>query len=353
MRLNGNMLFSFIVPVYNVKKYIDKCMASLLCQKGTEFEILLVDDGSTDGSGYICDSYAKKYPEIVRVIHKENEGLLLTRRRGFKAARGDWFICIDSDDYANQNLLETVVSTINKFNPDMVIYNFEYITDEGEISKSRLNIPDESVYEGEEKQFIYKQRFLTDGINSLCIKAIKRNILDIDFDYSKCGIKNMCEDAVQSLPLFTNAQKIVYISAPLYCYRKGQGSITSKRTYENWLASKECFLITEKYTDIWKISDELKARFYTHNVEHLSNFFRWAFNESEETLYKSKKEIVHIIKNHPAFKRCMKHFDKKYCQTFYLKLSVPIIMKYVQKDNVKGLNRYFKLERKLLKSKKG
>lgn len=78
------LLFSFIVPVYNTSKYLNECIESLLCQKGADYEIVLIDDGSTDGSGEICDSYAKKYPDTVRAIHKENEGLLLTRRRGFK-----------------------------------------------------------------------------------------------------------------------------------------------------------------------------------------------------------------------------------------------------------------------------
>ena len=65
------MLFSFIVPVYNTSKYLDKCMESLLCQKSADFEIILVDDGSTDKSGKMCDSYAEKYPDVVRVIHKD------------------------------------------------------------------------------------------------------------------------------------------------------------------------------------------------------------------------------------------------------------------------------------------
>lgn len=347
------MFFSFIVPVYNVKNYIDKCMASLLCQKGAEYEILLIDDGSFDGSENICDSYAEKYPDTVRVIHKHNEGLLLTRRRGFKAAKGDWFICIDSDDYANQNLLETVVSAINKFNPDLVMYNFEYVTDEGAISASRLNIPDESVYETDEKQFIYRHRLLTDDINNMWSKAIRRDILDIDYDYSNCGIRNMCEDAIQILPLFTNATKIIYLNTPLYYYRKGEGSITSKSTYENWLAAKSCFLITEKYANVWKISDEIRERFYTYNVENLSNFLRWTFNQPENELNKSKKEIIHTIKIHPAFDRCMKYFNKNYCKTSFLKFSVPLIMRFVQKDNIKGIKRYFNMEKKILKFKKG
>ncbi len=345
------MFFSFLVPVYNVEKYLDKCMESLLCQKGADFEIVLLDDGSTDNSGKMCDSYAEKYRDIVRVIHKSNEGLLMTRRRGFEEAKGDWFICIDSDDYANPDLLEKVVDVINNYNPDMVMYNFEYVNDKDEVSRSRLNIEDNSVYTEKNKLDIYTYRLLTDDINNMWSKAIKRDILDFDKDYSNCGIRNMCEDAYQVLPLFTNAEKIVYLRSPLYRYRKGQESITASLSYSNWMASKICFLETEKYLDVWKVPEELRKKFYTCSVERLSNFFRWAFAQSEESLEKGIDEIIHTVSTHPAFSRCMNMYSKKCAKTPYLKLSVPIIMRYVKRENIKSLMRFCEFERKVLAKK--
>ena len=342
------MLFSFIVPVYNTSQYLERCIKSILCQKGADFEILLIDDGSTDNSGELCDQYAEQNPDIVRVIHKENEGLLLTRRRGFKEAKGDWFICIDSDDYADEHLLENVVSAIEKYHPDMVMYNFQYVDDNGKKSQSRLRIENESVYDGDEKQFIYAQRLLSDDINNMWSKALKREVVDIDADYSDCGIRNMCEDAIQVLPLLTQAKKIVYLSDPLYQYRKGEGSITSDTTYENWMAAKTCFMLTEKYAEKWNVKNKLRHQFYTHNAEVLSNFLRWVFRREDNQLPKSIDTIVHEINIHPAFQRCMQMYQKQYAKTTYLKFSVPIIMRYVQKENVKGLKRYFALEGKVL-----
>lgn len=339
------MLFSFIVPVYNTSQYLERCIKSILCQKGSDYEILLVDDGSTDNSGELCDQYAEQNPDIVRVIHKENEGLLLTRRRGFKEAKGDWFICIDSDDYADEHLLENVVSAIEKYNPDMVMYNFQYVDDIGKKSQSRLRIENESVYVGDEKQSIYAQRLLSDDINNMWSKALKREVVDIDADYSDCGIRNMCEDAIQVLPLFTNADKILYLSKPLYYYRKGQSSITATNTYENWMSIKTSFLITENYLDVWTVSDEIRYKFYTRNVEVLSNFLRWVVTQHEDNLPCSLSEIIHTIRNHSAFERCMSMYNKVYAQTAYLKFSVPVIMKYVQKENDKGLKRFFALEK--------
>ena len=346
------MLFSFIVPVYNTSKQLDQCLKSLLCQKGADFEILLVDDGSSDNSGVTCDRYAKEYPDKVRVIHKENEGLLLTRRRGFKEALGDWFICVDSDDYISPNLLENVVRTIEKYHPDMVMYNYSYFFDDSTFEKSKLSIPDESVFEGETKQQVYAKRLLTNDVNSMCMKALKREIVDIDTDYSDCGIRNMCEDAVQVLPLFTKAQKIVYLNTPLYYYRKGHGSnITTARSYDSWLASKTCFLMTEEYLEIWSVSEELKQRFYTGYLELLSNFLRWAFSQQEDGLPKSQNEILHLINTHPSFSACTRMYNKAYAKTSYLRLCVPRIIKYVQKENVNGLKRFFSFEKKLLSVK--
>ncbi|MDO4748659.1 MAG: glycosyltransferase family 2 protein [Eubacteriales bacterium] len=345
------MLFSFIVPVYNTSKYLGQCMESILSQKGADFEIVLIDDGSTDNSGEMCDSYAKQYPDKVRVIHKDNEGLLLTRRRGFKEAKGDWFICVDSDDYVNSDLLESVVLMINKYSPDMVMYNFQYFFEDGTFAPSRLKIANETLYIGEDKQKIYAHRLLTDDVNSLCCKALKREIVDIDTDYADCEIRNMCEDAVQVLPVFTNAQRIVYLSEPLYCYRKSQGAITSSRTYSSWMATKITFSITEKYLDIWGVSDELRQKFYTHNTEVLSNFLRWLFAQNSDDLPLAKEEIIHTISKSPAYSRCIQMYNKSYATTSYLKFSVPLVMKKLKKENVKGLRRFFALEKRILKIK--
>ena len=137
------MFFSFIVPVFNTSLYLDQCLKSILCQTGAKFEILLIDDGSTDDSGVKCDEYAKQYSGIVRVIHKNNEGSLLARRTGFYQAYGDWFICVDSDDYIAQNYLSRIVDVIDNSHCDTVMYNYCYFNEEGIVSDSDLSISEE------------------------------------------------------------------------------------------------------------------------------------------------------------------------------------------------------------------
>lgn len=341
-------MFSFIVPVYNTSEYLEECIKTLLCQEGAEFEILLVDDGSTDNSGNICDRFANEYPETVRVIHKSNEGSLLTRRIGFKEAKGDWFICVDSDDYVRNDLLTNIINAIEKFNPDMVMYNFQYVNESSEVKESRIHMPNESLFEGKEKQEIYYRRLLTVDISGLPCKALKREIVDVNNDYSNCGIRSMCEDDVQNLALFTNAEKIVYLDSPMYYYRKGHESMTATQSYDYWMALFTSFLVTEKYLDVWDIPEMIRQKYYTYNAEKLVNYLRWVFLQSPNSIPKQLSEIVHDISIHPAFSRCFSSFNRKFSKTPYTRLSVPIIMRYIRNNSASGIRRFFSLEKKLL-----
>ena len=342
------MFFSFIVPVYNTSKYLNRCIESILCQKGADYEILLVDDGSTDNSGKLCDQYAKQYPEIVRVIHKQNEGSLLTRHKGIMCSHGDWIICVDSDDYISSHFLVTINEIILNNNPDMILFHYAYFNEIGNIISAKPVFSSDKVFELNQKEEVLEKRLTGTNLNSMCLKAIRRDIMDFTIDYANCGIRNLCDDAVEVLPLLTNAKRIVSTNKVLYYYRKGHESTTASRTYSNWQETKSCFLLTEEYLEKWDVADELRKKFYTYNVEVLSNFLRWVFRQVDNQLPKSVDSIIHEINIHPAFQRCMQMYQKQYAKTAYLKFSVPIIMRYVQKENVKRLKRYFALEGKVL-----
>ena len=108
------MLFSIVIPVYNVEQYLNECVDSILSQMNdinNDCEILLVDDGSTDGSGRRCDKYQRENSEIIKVFHKKNEGLLATRRFGYKKASGDYIINCDSDDMLECGMLLKIKET--------------------------------------------------------------------------------------------------------------------------------------------------------------------------------------------------------------------------------------------------
>ena len=123
-------VFSVIVPVYNVEPYLKRCLDSILCQTFSDFELILVDDGSTDRSGEICDAYAEQN-ERIRVIHQENKGLSAARNTGLDHAQGTFVYFVDSDDYLRENLLERVFESFGE-DTDLVTFNCLHIDIDGE-----------------------------------------------------------------------------------------------------------------------------------------------------------------------------------------------------------------------------
>lgn len=130
--MNNMPLVSIIVPVYNIEKYISKCIESVLSQTFKDWELILVDDGSTDNSGKICDEYALKDNRI-KVIHKENEGVTATRDKGVKEAQGEFLFFIDGDDYITDNALELLINKQKENDADLVKGNISQVHPDGEI----------------------------------------------------------------------------------------------------------------------------------------------------------------------------------------------------------------------------
>lgn len=115
------MIFSVVIPVYNVKDYLPKCIDSVLAQDFTDYEVILIDDGSTDGeSGAICDRYAAAHPERIRAIHKPNGGVGEARNVGIEAAQGEYLIFIDSDDYIATGMFRVLADAVARFGSDII-----------------------------------------------------------------------------------------------------------------------------------------------------------------------------------------------------------------------------------------
>lgn len=259
------MLFSVCIPVYNTSKYLDECLRSVLCQTETDYEIVLVDDGSTDDSGDICDRYAAQYPHI-RVIHKANEGLMMTRRRAFREARGDYFICLDSDDYwLSDHVLSRIREIITENNCDLVLYNYIAGKENPENDKlvTLFEHSDGFLFDTSNKTALYKELLLGKGLNAIWIKAASRSIVDVDVDYSVWK-NDICraEDLFQSFPMLNNAQRIGYISEPFVHYRWTPGSISNNPKLNYYRAFRTIYRREEEYLRLWNLDGEtvMKAR---------------------------------------------------------------------------------------------
>jgi len=211
--------FSILVPVYNAEKTLQACVESVLMQNFTDYELILSNDGSKDSSGIIIDDYAKTHP-FIKAYHKENEGLLPTRRFMIKKSSGEYLLFLDSDDLWVQGLLDMAYQTIAKHGADMVLFAFDKINAEGEVRFSSVGIfPDQTVITPSNKELIYAEMSRGSWLNSLWTKVIKRDIVDMDADYRKWGRLSLGEDLLQSLPLFKSAKKIVWRNQSYYRYR--------------------------------------------------------------------------------------------------------------------------------------
>ena len=255
------MKFSILVPVYNVEKYLEQCVESLLNQtyKG-EYEIILVDDGSTDSSGLICDSYKKHNPDKIRVIHKENGGHTSARLEAVKNATGEYSLFCDSDDFVEINLLETIDSVLNN-NPDtdMVMYSFCYYENGNKKPRNISVWKETETFEGDKKKKLYNLLITTPYINSLCTKTIKTNILKNDSsDYRVLKDTDIAEDAYIVSYFITACQKIINIDKPLYNYRTNRKSIS--RSYNpQKIERKNILFLYQRFMELlpaWGMNNE-------------------------------------------------------------------------------------------------
>ncbi len=340
------MLFSFIIPVYNAQRYLRQCLDSVLCQTGADFEVLLLDDGSTDGSGAICDEYAERYPNTVRVIHQENKGSFWTRRRGYREANGEWILCVDADDMLTPSFLKTIYDTVMSQQCDMMMFDFSYYDENGETSPSRLRLKT-GIYVGEKKQELYRLRLLTTDLNMLWSKAVHRSLIDSDDDYRTLGIRTMCDDAVQVLPFFTNARRIFYLDEPLYLYRKGHDSITNRRTADHWNAIRECSLITERYMKRWQVSSAVETRYYTNELAVICNYVRWLMAPDNGLSSVQAECCFNELAEDGWFTVAKQRYARKLLSTPYLRISVPIISRCIEKKQCSRVRCFLSLENKL------
>lgn len=211
-------LISVIVPVYNVEKYLKQCLDSIINQTYKNLQIILIDDGSSDKSGIICDDYQQKDNRI-EVIHKTNSGVAAARNQGVLMAKGDYIAFVDSDDFIEKDMYEILLATMDNDKIDMAVSTINRIERNG---KNRVQ---SKLFEKDRilDKFEFMEIFIKNESDYLVNKLYKKNILkDVIFPDGK-----YFEDLVTMLQLITNSEKISYVNKPLYNYRKNAESITA------------------------------------------------------------------------------------------------------------------------------
>lgn len=288
-------LVSIIVPVYNVEKYIDECVNSLLKQTYINLEIILVDDGSKDKSGVICDKYASMDSRI-RVIHKQNAGLGFARNSGLDMAYGKYVTFIDSDDRADMNLIELLMGGIMESRSDTCIGGFKRIAENGKVNFTEQYtervFTDKEVYDKLFARMLGSAPNKHDAIRMsvwnvmYSMKIIKEH--QIRFPSEK---KFISEDIIWDSEYYKYSKKVKIIDSTAYHYRITPGSLTQK--YKPDMLNKICILYKEMFNRLSE-DDEKIVRLQRQFFVNLRACIK---QEHINTSKKSKKEIRNAINN--------------------------------------------------------
>ena len=223
------MLFSVIVPIYNIEKYLGRCIDSVLSQTYDNFELILVDDGSPDNCPAICDEYAARDSRI-KVIHKENGGLVSARQAGICKACGDYVFHLDGDDAVLPDALESAYRIIRDTGADIVSFSYKICVD-GEIGKAVDDIAEEGLYNKSDMQDkIYPNLLSNKNMKNLFYflwgKAIKRE-LATKHQMNVNPAISMGEDVICSTPCYLDANTVYMSKKPVYLYTVRGDSITT------------------------------------------------------------------------------------------------------------------------------
>lgn len=291
------MFLTIGIPVYNVKLYLKECLESILNQTEKDFEIILVDDGSTDDSSTLCDTYASNYPNVIRVIHKNHSGPLLARRICLAEAKGLFIYLMDADDKLIAiDTFEKVRKVIQQTNCDMVLFE---MTRDLSAREAFLELPFNHMesFEGSKRKLLYELFVSGNSMNSLCHMIFSRNLLDFDTDYSIYNNIISTTDAFQALPIVSNANKIVIIKEVFYYYRKNDGSITRSFNINYFESLKAYILRLEEFLNRWNVLDDSNIMNYLCIKKIQCCQGAIAKLQFSESIFENRKEYIEYLKD--------------------------------------------------------
>lgn len=305
--MNGQLI-SVIIPVYNVEQYVEKCVDSVINQTYEKLEIILVDDGSTDKSGQLCDVLATKDERIV-VVHQKNGGLSAARNTGIEKATGEVLSFVDSDDVLDLNFLKTLLEAMEKENADIVQCGFSRFADESELialKEKELESAIDVIDSREGNLRLYSER--GNEYTVVWNKIYKKRL----FEELRFPVGRINEDAFTTYKLFYKATKIAVIEPKLYLYRYRADSImTQKIRHRNLdmivaydermefyqsINDVELYHLCKKKSMYSLVVLYRKATFGSDDKQLLQDIYNRAvkvFNESnvEDKIFKSTEKI--------------------------------------------------------------
>lgn len=299
-------MISIVVPIYNVESFIRRCLDSVITQSYSDFELILVDDGSTDKSLSIAEEYASKDDRIRIIRHSCNRGLLWTRRTGYSCARGEYIVFCDSDDYLQKNSLQKLRDAIHNSNYDIVIANHQSVNNSGRVKGASRNV----LRYGESSRFFYKSLLLGEVTHSLWGKIYRKSLFE-NYDYLVYENFTNSEDGFLLYQVVENANKIGAIDDVVYNYFVNEISSSRVIYTEKSLMSITKFwhLIHEKF----KSDSELHELANRRNIVALISILKRGHKFSELNAL----SVDFIFNNFSRYKQMTRMFTLREICQFY------------------------------------
>ena len=315
---------SVIVPVYNTEKYIEECVLSLLDQTFRDYEIILVDDGSTDGSAKICDGFAAEY-DFISVIHQENGGVVKTRKNGFLASKGKYISYIDSDDTIEPRMYESMMGKIKDSGADICICGLIIESEKEVLFRSSIK---PGLYDKEAliRDFYPKMVFDEETNNpaispSLGNKIVRREILEKNI-LAVNEIVAYGEDALCTYPCLLDSEK-VYVANTEYYYHYRQHHSSISHVYDEKLLYKFSHLIGDLERAFSGRGYDAKAQLACYAAKHSLECIRKELLYHKSCGIGQRIKIVKDYLNEPAIKYAFQNTDtKSFDKSHKLKISL-------------------------------
>lgn len=292
---------SIVIPVYNVEKYLERCLLSIVNQTYSNLEIILVDDGSPDNCPSMCNEWAQKDNRI-KVIHKQNEGLGYARNTGIEHATGDYICFFDSDDYIALDTIEKCVHIAKQEGTDIVSFGYNNVNNKQEIYKTTIPCPSKYVYEGKEIHEYFLPNLIAPDIisgeitnlwMSACGSFCRAKVI-MDSGWRFVSERTIIsEDVYSLLRLYYNVKKVAVIPKAFYYYCDNAKSLTHTYRKDRYIKIKGFYDACIKECNNLEYSFTVKNRFLYPYISFTLAALKMIVNSDDNI--KVKKENVDAI----------------------------------------------------------
>lgn len=301
-----DLKFSIIVPIYKVEQYLQQCIQSLIDLEGNNYEIILVDDGSPDGCPDICDEFASKY-SIIRVLHKENGGLVSARKAGALLAKGEYICCVDGDDFVGNDYLKTLTKIVGMYNPDVVCFDYyKYSSNACVEANSYVKLKTGLYNKAMIREYIFPSLiadangnyFLPTVWSKVCRRELYlSNQINVDDRIT------MGEDGACTIPIIYQANTLFLCNEPLYYYRLNNNSMTKGKKRYDW--ENQLLIANHLYNLVDCDQYDFQNQMHRRIARGFFNTAKSQFNQNVSYITAKKDIIEHM--DEPVFGNAIKN----------------------------------------------